>query len=102
MRARTVAVGVEGVRKAVQRGDVRLVVIASDVSDNSRDKIVPLLLARRVTLLVGPDTISLGAAVGKSAVAAIGILDRNLAEGVQKALSETENAAETRQQGNSG
>lgn len=89
MRARTVAVGVEGVRKAAQKGAVRLVVMASDASENSRDKLVPLLQARRITLLIGPDTVSLGGAVGKSAVAAIGILDRNLAEGVERALSQS-------------
>jgi ribosomal protein L7Ae-like RNA K-turn-binding protein len=84
MRARRVAVGVDAVRAAAQRNRVELAIMAEDASRNSRDKLEPLLRARGVTLSVGPEAQLLGESVGRGAVAAIGILDRNLAAGIRK------------------
>ena len=42
---------VDLVRKAAQNNKLRLAIVAADVSHNSREKIVPLLTARRVQMI---------------------------------------------------
>lgn len=84
LRARTALVGVEQVRNAAKRGKLYLAVIAPDASRNSLDKVVPLLNAKRVRVIEGPSASVLGAAVGRNATAAVGIVDRDLARGIRK------------------
>jgi ribosomal protein L7Ae-like RNA K-turn-binding protein len=83
VRARTVVVGVEQVRSAIKKGNIVFAVIAPDVSVNSREKIVPLLRARRVNFVEGPTAAELGAAVGREKTAAVGIVDPQLARGIR-------------------
>jgi ribosomal protein L7Ae-like RNA K-turn-binding protein len=87
-RARNVVVGVEGVRRAAFRNKLFLAIVAADASQHSSGKIVPLLRARGVTLIVGPDATELGAAVGRHSVAAIGLVDSELASGVMRVIEE--------------
>ena len=82
VRARRAVVGVQQVRDAARRGTLRLAVIAPDASEHSLDKVVPLLKAKRVRLLSGPTAAALGAAVGRETTAAVGIVDRDLANGI--------------------
>lgn len=84
LRARTAVVGVEQVRNAAKRGKLYAVVVAPDASRHSLDKIVPLLQAKRVPVIEGPSASVLGAAVGREATAAVGIIDRDLARGVRE------------------
>ena len=83
MRGRLVVVGVEQVRSAAQRGRLECALVAPDASANSREKIVPLLTARRVRMLEPLGAAQLGAAVGRETTAAVGILDAHLARGVR-------------------
>lgn len=83
LRARTVVVGVEQVRGAAHRGLLHLAVVAPDASRNSLEKVLPLLRAKRVGVIEGPSASVLGAAVGRVATAAVGIVDRDLAKGVR-------------------
>jgi ribosomal protein L7Ae-like RNA K-turn-binding protein len=83
VRARTALVGVEQVRNAAKRGKLVLAVVAPDASQNSLDKVIPLLRAKRVRVIEGPSAAVLGAAVGRNATAAIGIVDRDLARGIR-------------------
>ena len=84
LRARTALVGVEQVRNAARRGKLVLAVVAPDASQNSRDKVIPLLKAKRVRVIGWPYVAALGAAVGRNATAAIGIVDRDLARGIRE------------------
>ena len=84
MRARNVVVGVERVRDAAKRGKLAFALVAPDASENSRDKVLPLLTARRVRIFEGPTAAALGAAVGKESAAAIGITNAALAAGVRR------------------
>jgi ribosomal protein L7Ae-like RNA K-turn-binding protein len=86
-RARGICIGVEAVRKEVARNRVHLVIAASNASANSLQKLVPLLKGRGVTLVVGPEAAELGAAVGRSAVAALGVFDKQLAAGITRAYA---------------
>lgn len=84
-RGRLVVVGVDQVREAAKRGKVHVAVVAPDVSRHSKDKIVPLLNARRIMIVEGPSAAALGAAVGRETTAVVGIVDRDLARGVRAA-----------------
>ena len=87
VRARTVVVGVEQVRTAARKGNLVFAVVAHDASANSRDKIVPLLRARRVNFVEGPTAAELGAAVGREQTAAVGVIDQQLARGIRELVS---------------
>ncbi len=85
-RARNVVVGVERVKDAARRGKLKLALVAPDASHNSREKVLPLLRARRVRVIEGPGAASLGSAVGKESAAAIGITDASLAAGIRRVV----------------
>lgn len=101
VRARNAVVGVEQVRRAAERGRVRLGLIAMDASANSRNKIVPLLVARGVNVLELPSASRLGAVAGRGSTTAIGILDARLARGMREAI-ETRGAGESGSDGSAG
>jgi len=82
VRGRLAVVGVEQVRAAALKNGLALAVVAPDASRHSREKVLPLLTARRVRIVEGPTAAELGAVVGREATAAIGIVDRKLADGI--------------------
>lgn len=86
VRSRRAVVGVEQVRVAVQRRRLVLAIIAPDASRHSRDKIVPLLRARGIRVVEGPAAERLGAAVGKERTAVVGIVDVDLARGIDEVV----------------
>ncbi len=85
VRGRLVAVGVDRTREAAFKGTLRLAIIAADASPNSRDKIVPLLNGRGITMIEIASADELGRAVGRAATAVVGVLDAKLARGVRDA-----------------
>jgi ribosomal protein L7Ae-like RNA K-turn-binding protein len=82
VRARNATVGVEQVRAAARKGTLALVLVAGDASKHSLDKLLPLTRARRIPVIEGIPAGALGAAAGRTQTAAIGILDRSLADGI--------------------
>jgi ribosomal protein L7Ae-like RNA K-turn-binding protein len=86
VRARNVVVGVERVREAARKGHLHLALIATDASSNALGKIVPLLVARRISFIEMPSAAQLGALSGRESIAAAGIVDRDLANGVRALL----------------
>ena len=84
VRSRGAVVGVSQVREAAKRNKVLYAVVATDASQNSLEKIVPLLNARRVRFIEVPSATELGAAVGRDQTAVVGIVDRQLAAGVRE------------------
>ena len=79
-RAGAVIPGTGRVREAVRDGRVRLVLLASDASRNSRDKLEPLLRAVGTPFGVIADRAALGAAVGRAPLSAVGVTDAALAD----------------------
>ena len=71
------------VREAAQKGTLELALVGSDASENSLDKVVPLLRAKGVRIVQGISAAALGGAAGKEATAVIGIVDANLAKGIR-------------------
>jgi ribosomal protein L7Ae-like RNA K-turn-binding protein len=78
-RAGAVIPGTGRVREAARAGRVRLVLLASDASRNSRDKLEPLLRAAGLPFATVADRARLGVAVGKAPLSAVGITDAALA-----------------------
>jgi ribosomal protein L7Ae-like RNA K-turn-binding protein len=89
VRSRGAVVGVQNVRDAALRNRLAFAVVAPDASRHSRDKVVPLLRARRVAWIEGPSASVLGAAVGRDTTAAVGIVDRQLAKGIRALVNES-------------
>ena len=81
-RGRGVLVGVDRVREAGKSGKLSLAIVAADASKNSLEKLLPLLNARRISLIEVPSAAELGAAVGRDQTAAVGVLDPSLADGI--------------------
>jgi len=89
LRGGNLIVGVDGVRSAIQQGMCRCVVVASDASGRVGDKVVRLADGKKVPRIVGPDALTMGRALGRPPVMAVGVLDSALASGVLR-LSESE------------
>ena len=87
VRGRGAVIGVERVREAASKGTLVLAVVAPDVSRHSLDKVLPLLAAKRVPVVEGPGAQVLGHAVGRETTAVVGVVDRNLARGIQDLLA---------------
>jgi ribosomal protein L7Ae-like RNA K-turn-binding protein len=83
VRGRGAVVGVERVRDSARTGKLALAIVASDASQNSLDKLLPLLRARRINFIEVPSAAALGAATGRNETAAVGVVDRELAKGIR-------------------
>lgn len=88
-RAGAAIPGTDRVREAARSGSLHFVLVASDLSDNSRDKLLPLLEARRIPYAIVSDRDALGGAVGRAPLSALGITEKKLAERVRELLAET-------------
>ena len=88
-RAGALVYGTDLVRRAVRAGSVRLAIVASDISENTSDKLRPLLKSTAVAVLAGPDRGELGAMVGRGPLSVVGVIDATFAErmlGASRAL----------------
>ncbi len=101
-RAGTIVPGTAQVRQAVRAGRIRFAVVAADASANSREKLLPLLTARRVRFVVAFDREALGRAVGRAPLSAVGLTDERLAERVAELLSGPEEGSGGERAGSGG
>ncbi len=88
MRAGSVVVGTGGVRAALQRGELALVMVANDRSSRTEEKVLRLARARGVPLVVGPNADDLGRSVGRGSVQAVSVRDAKLAAGIRDGATE--------------
>ena len=89
IRGRRAVVGVQQVRDAARRGKLKLALVASVASQNSMDKVVPLLTARSVAIVEGFKSEELAASCGRESVSVLGVLDAGLARGIREAAPES-------------
>src|SRR4051812_11170552 len=82
VRSRSVVVGVDRVREAAKGGKLAFALVAADASKNALDKVLPLLNARRISFIEVPSAAELGAVAGRDQVAAVGVVDPQLANGI--------------------
>jgi ribosomal protein L7Ae-like RNA K-turn-binding protein len=85
LRGRLVVLGVDAVRKELQSGALRCVVLAADASPRALEKVVKLAAGRGVPLVAGPDATAIGERLGRPPVMVVGVRDRGLAEGILRA-----------------
>ncbi|HEU0015905.1 MAG TPA: ribosomal L7Ae/L30e/S12e/Gadd45 family protein [Longimicrobium sp.] len=78
-RARALVHGTDAARNAARDGKLAGAVVAADASPTQARKLVPLLEARGIPFAVCLTRDDLGGAIGKGAVSAVGIVDRNFA-----------------------
>jgi ribosomal protein L7Ae-like RNA K-turn-binding protein len=93
-RAGTVLIGTSSVRRALQRGEVRLVILAGDHSDRTHHKVTRLAVGKGIPILLGPPAPELGRRLGCGAVQAAGIRDPALARGLHAKTAVAENVQE--------
>jgi ribosomal protein L7Ae-like RNA K-turn-binding protein len=85
IRAGSVVVGVDAVRRSLQAREIRCIVVARDISQRAREKVVRLATALGIPQVEGPRAEVLGAGLGKPPVMVAGVRDAALAEGILKA-----------------
>ena len=78
-RAGALVRGTDATRQAVRDGDVHGVIVAADTSPTQRQKLVPLLEARRVRFHECLTRQALGAALGRAPVSAAGLTNAGFA-----------------------
>lgn len=83
-RAGALTCGTDLVRRAARDGRVRLVVVATDISDNSNDKLGPVIERRAIPRVDALDRAALGAAVGRARLSAVGVTDAAFATRLQE------------------
>jgi ribosomal protein L7Ae-like RNA K-turn-binding protein len=88
VRAGHVLIGVEAVRRALQAGECRCIVVASDASQRALEKAARLATARGIPQIAGPPALELGARLGKPPVMVVGVRDPDLADGIIRLASE--------------
>jgi ribosomal protein L7Ae-like RNA K-turn-binding protein len=88
VRSQGVVVGLERVRQSAKAGKLALAIVAADASQNSLDKLLPLLRGRRINFIEVPSAAELGAVAGREQTAAVGVVNRQLAKGVRDALKQ--------------
>jgi len=78
-RAGALVYGTDLVRRAARAKKIRVAIVASDISDNTREKLASLE-SSDVTVIAGPDRDELGALVGKGPLSVIGVSEGQFAE----------------------
>lgn len=86
LRAGRLAVGTHAVKEAARRDELHAAVIARDATENARDRVLPLLAARDVSVVECPSAARLGRAVGRRRVVVAGLKDAGFARRVLAAL----------------
>lgn len=89
-RAGRLVSGFDAVRRAVDRGRAKLIVISQDASAGTAERIRRIADARGVPCVTWADMRSLGEAIGRPDRAVVAIVDAQMAEAVRKALTRGE------------
>ena len=76
----------------MRAGEARLVLIAADLTDTGRDKLVPVVEGREVPHVVRYTRAELGAAVGRGPLAAVAGTDRGFADRMKALLDASSGA----------
>ncbi len=82
-RAGSLVSGTVGVRAALKRDDLALVIIACDRSERTNEKVCRLARAKGLPVMEGPPARELGQSVGRDVVQVIGVRDGKLAAGLR-------------------
>jgi ribosomal protein L7Ae-like RNA K-turn-binding protein len=89
MRAGKVVTGDETVLKTVRQGKTKLVLMASDASDNTKKKYRDKCRTYGVKLVEAFDRITLGEAIGKSERVLVAVTDTGFSESIERSLGQS-------------
>ena len=93
MKAGRCASGEMMTESETKSGRARLVIIASDASENTKKKFRDMCKYYRVPICFYGDKDTLGHAMGKEFRASLAILDEGFADGIQRELKDREDIA---------
>ena len=83
-KARKVCFGADSVEERVNKKQVKLLIVAEDASDRTKDKFSKIAEKKNVPIIIKGEIEILSKAIGKSNKAIIGIEDINLSNEIQK------------------
>ncbi|MCZ6759433.1 MAG: ribosomal L7Ae/L30e/S12e/Gadd45 family protein [Gemmatimonadetes bacterium] len=83
-RAGSLIIGTGGVRAALKKSQLQLVIVAKNYSDRTGEKVVRLARAKKIPVVAGLDTEELGSRLGLGPVQAVGVTDLGLAAGIRQ------------------
>ena len=81
-RAGRIEIGTDAVRRAIKRNAARVIVVASDRSERTRQKVLVLAGGREIDVIEGPTQGELGESVGKGPVQVVAVTDAAIAAGL--------------------
>lgn len=87
MRAGNVASGEFSTEKAVKEGAAHMVIVATDASENTKKMFTNMCTYYKVPIYFFGEKTSLGHAIGKEFRASLALLDKGLANAVEKQLN---------------
>lgn len=87
-RAGKTASGEFQTEESVRKGKARLVIIASDASDNTKKKFGNMCEWHHVRMVICSDKTTLGSCIGCGSRSSVALLDPGLADAVTKALGQ--------------
>ena len=90
-KAGKTASGEFSTEKSVKSGQAKLVVTASDASDNTKKKFSNMCTYYQVPFLIAGDKVSLGHCMGKEYRASLAVSDENFANAILKATKDSPN-----------
>ena len=83
-RARKVCFGADSVEERIDKKRVRLLIIAENASERTKDKFIKIAKKNNIPVIVKGEIDILSKAIGKSNKAIIGIEDINLSNEIQR------------------
>ena len=84
MKAGKVCFGADGVEDEIKRKKVKLLIIATDASERTKNKFIQLAQKEKIPVITYEIIDNLSKAIGKSNKAIVGIKDMNFAKSIQK------------------
>lgn len=81
-RARNICFGADSVEEYIKKGKIKLVIVAEDASDRTKEKFKKLCNEYEIQIIIDGKIEELSKAIGKSNKAIIGVKDINIAKGI--------------------
>ena len=85
-KAGKVAFGTEQVQEGIERNKIKLVIVAEDASDRTKENFIRLATKHNVKMVIYQTIENLSRAIGKQNKAVIAIKDNNLGEEIYKII----------------
>lgn len=83
MKAGVVCYGADSVEQEIYKGKVKLVIIAKDSSERTKNKFTNICNEKNISIILDENIESLSKSIGKSNKAVIGIKDINFANSIK-------------------